>query len=343
MSKIIKSKDFSAQLSSQEGYDALLQRKNIQCLKDPDGVEIYAFADLEDDLVYTVGAERAEKKVERKTIEELLRQQRVDIDPDVLRTMIHRFAANVSLALQRQDSVAALDCYETTKNLPGPSTRIAWSQIGIVVCDETFPRNPEFATCTHDGKPGLIKGLTKSEADRQTAAVDASIQFLETNHLVPFKILEAKSSARSFIVMPYYPMTVGSIPNAGNNEKFITQLWGEMKVALNYLHKNGFAHCDVKPENIFIASNGHFLGDHGSLAAFGVMTQSTRGYLPCELQASDGSTCQRSSASVDWWMLAITLLEKCGVTAGGKQKATIKAAIEEIPILKNLNIGEKLN
>jgi len=62
MSKTIKVGDFPAKLSNQEGYEILLQRKNIQCLKDPDGIEIYAFVDLVDGMEYTAGPARAEVK-----------------------------------------------------------------------------------------------------------------------------------------------------------------------------------------------------------------------------------------------------------------------------------------
>ena len=57
MSKAIEG-DFPAILSNQEGYDALLQRANIQCLKNPAGYAIYGFADLVDGMAYTAGPER---------------------------------------------------------------------------------------------------------------------------------------------------------------------------------------------------------------------------------------------------------------------------------------------
>jgi len=63
MSKTIKVGDVPAKLSNQEGYEILLQRKNIQCLKDPNGVEIYAFVDLVDGMAYTAGPRREQAEV----------------------------------------------------------------------------------------------------------------------------------------------------------------------------------------------------------------------------------------------------------------------------------------
>lgn len=105
-----------------------------------------------------------------------------------------------------------------------------------------------------------------------------------------------------------------------------------MKVALDYLHSKGYAHCNVKPANIFLDAKGAFLlGDQGSVTKFGsVLAQSTQAsFVPRELLPSEG-TPQRSSASLDWWMLAVTLLEKCGLRARGRGKAEIKEGIARI-------------
>jgi serine/threonine protein kinase len=45
----------------------------------------------------------------------------------------------------------------------------------------------------------------------------------------------------------------------------------QMKQALDFTHAAGYAHCDVKPDNIFIDANGgFFLGDFGSMTRLGV-------------------------------------------------------------------------
>jgi len=51
----------SVELHSQEGYDAFLQRKNIECLKNSAGNEIREFAALVDGMVYTAGPQVAER------------------------------------------------------------------------------------------------------------------------------------------------------------------------------------------------------------------------------------------------------------------------------------------
>jgi len=52
LSKTIKG-DFPAELASQEGYDALLQRAKLQYLRNPAGNAIYEFAALVDGMAYT--------------------------------------------------------------------------------------------------------------------------------------------------------------------------------------------------------------------------------------------------------------------------------------------------
>lgn len=54
-SKTIKG-DLQVELNSQKDFDIfLLQRKHIQCLKNPDGCEIYELVLLKDGVVYTPG------------------------------------------------------------------------------------------------------------------------------------------------------------------------------------------------------------------------------------------------------------------------------------------------
>lgn len=54
---------FPAKLTDQKDYTDLLERENIQCLKDPDGYAIYSFADLVDGMVHTAGPGKLKHKV----------------------------------------------------------------------------------------------------------------------------------------------------------------------------------------------------------------------------------------------------------------------------------------
>lgn len=69
---------------------------------------------------------------------------------------------------------------------------------------------------------------------------------------------------------------------------------------------------DIKPANICLDGAGEaFLIDFGSVCAFGAHTSSTPAYVPHYVLS------RRSSAALDWWMLAMTLAEKaCGPEGG---------------------------
>jgi serine/threonine protein kinase len=96
-----------------------------------------------------------------------------------------------------------------------------------------------------------------------------------------------------------------------------------MRDALEALHAQDLAHMDVKPANICFALRGEdfVLIDVGSLAAFGVLTHSTKAFLPREFLPKkddqgnvkyDGKI--RAAAKVDWWMLAVTLMDVASFT-----------------------------
>ena len=76
---------------------------------------------------------------------------------------------------------------------------------------------------------------------------------------------------------------------------------------------------DIKPSNILIATNGDFiLTDLGSLVPFNNRSASTKAYVPRELWTSPSGPMPIADASVDWWMLAMTIFEKvCDGDIGG--------------------------
>jgi len=73
---------------------------------------------------------------------------------------------------------------------------------------------------------------------------------------------------RPYLVMPYLKnqsLAHWMFENGQPDETFIARLIGEVASALKYLHSKGIIHQDIKPENIMIDDDGHFL-----LADFGI-------------------------------------------------------------------------
>ncbi len=124
--------------------------------------------------------------------------------------------------------------------------------------------------------------------------------------------------------MPKFATTLEPIAHVDAQDS--QALWRDMRQALEALHGLGFAHMDVKPANIcFNAASEAVLIDLGSICPFGDRSSSTPAYCPTDL---DG----RASPARDWWMLAMTLAEKCcgvghslAVARRGYTKAEVRA------------------
>jgi len=223
--------------------------------------------------------------------------------PSVLRRMNTRYSSAVLLALGSHDVQLALDTYASAESLPSTTTDAQFQGEGWTL-DGLLYEGSNLTQCFKGLSPFLLKGLDGREAQRARSFAVAR----GGGHpgVVNFD-LHTSVGGKCFMTMPKLPtcLEVLSALSPTDTER----LWIDLRDALIFLHGLGFAHMDVKPSNICVSSAPeHFvLVDLGSLEIFGKPTLSTAAYVPRDVDYA------KSAASVDWWMLAMTLAEKgCG-------------------------------
>ena len=121
------------------------------------------------------------------------------------------------------------------------------------------------------------------------------------------------SGNRSFIIMPYCPSTASKLIGCCN-EMMVWNFIRDVANGLAYLHEHGIVHHDIKPDNILIGEDGHFL-----ISDFGVSTQArdlihgekeewiggTEGYMGPEMFKPNAE----SIMATDIWALGATAYE----------------------------------
>ena len=126
--------------------------------------------------------------------------------------------------------------------------------------------------------------------------------------------------------MPKFPTSLETLPYL--SDEGVLKLWDELNTALLSLHALGFAHMDIKPSNICLnVASAAILIDLGSISRFGSISSSTAAYIPHDFESN-----RRASASLDWWMLAMTLAEKAcgpehGLKVGEEARSATKAEL----------------
>ena len=118
---------------------------------------------------------------------------------------------------------------------------------GCVYCD-----NVHLQICFMEGKPSVLKHVYYNEYVRAEALVLAGVA-----HPNLVKLRPIRTKSKMFVVMPLLPVTVARlwcIPVRKANE-----LWDEVGAALECLHSHGFAHKDVKPDDVCVDGDGRFV------------------------------------------------------------------------------------
>jgi hypothetical protein len=251
------------------------------------------------------------------SIHELLARGKISrAERSVVSMMFQRFAARTQLALNTQSPREMAAIYHAAKALPSTATVASLKSSGYMVGEPLFEGSEiQHCACTAKDGPFTLKTISQSEFN----TISDFVTKLGINQmppsLLPFELVA--SNGKYFFISPHLPCTIqvscAMVPRCAQ------RLWQQMREALEFIHSFGFAHMDVKPSNILHDQSGSFrLGDFGSMAPYGNTTSSTPAFLPLDLRRKWQYAAR---AETDWWMLAVTLLDRTGLVSAGLDAA----------------------
>jgi hypothetical protein len=186
-----------------------------------------------------------------------------------------------------------------------------------------------------DGVPCVLKFPPKPAAAEDEFSVFSSVPSSHPGHkhLVQLQLLRFTSPSHSLprhvaLKMDIFVSTLMSCPQDTRLQALFARAATASFHALCALHSSNYAHCDVKPGNIFINASGEcFLGDFDASLRLGKLVgRTTWSFLPDELKALKDSNTLYASPAVDFGMLACTLAFVMKVHETGSLTGTAAAA-----------------
>jgi len=111
------------------------------------------------------------------------------------------------------------------------------------------------------------------------------------------------------------------------SEGLIATVMREALKGLAHMHEQNYAHCDIKPDNIFLSKNGEVkIGDLGYARD---VRGADGGFRGTHLYMAPETQDEINSTAADIWSLAVTAIElfgilpdKCGVAKYYMEKST---------------------
>jgi serine/threonine protein kinase len=244
----------------------------------------------------------------------------VGADEDVLRVIKRHYVDRLLLAATREEF---LDVYRDAEERLGTSTKNAIiavdSELRLTVNGQlNFAPGSEsfFFRGLSSGVPCVLKFPPSEQMAKHEVRVFNAVPEGSDGkqHLVPVSIVSVDAprhrlSRKSAIMMPFYVSTLDSWPTCASMMELIGQVAASVSSALSALHRVRLVHCDCKPGNIFINSEGHaFLGDYDAVVEENQPVQRcTFNFLTRELLLVKQAGILLATPAVDFAMLACTL------------------------------------
>jgi hypothetical protein len=223
--------------------------------------------------------------------------------PVIMRAYL-RFSYRINAVVLSRNAPAAREIYLDTERLPSLITAECLSEQELQLDGSLF-EGSVLTVCFRGLDVLLLKSLDEREAARARILQDASRDVTRSAHVVRFELAEAHG--KRFMLMPKLEATLETIPWLSEPDALV--LVQHLTAGLRWLHHLGFAHADVKPANVALRDRAFQLIDLGSVSRFNEPTSCTEAYVPCDLFSTPARV--RGSAALDWWMLGMTLGEKC--------------------------------
>ena len=198
---------------------------------------------------------------------------RLTIDTEVLHRAVLKYGSSISVAMQERNAALALSLYDRAASLPSTATsRRIHAKYGYIVDGLVHPSS-ELEICWKEQRRYVLKGLDARESTRahvfldalgpsaspETSVIPGITYFHLIDPVAPAQLEQQPGSARGsgiagsrrvskhYMVMPMYATALEPLPFL--DVQGSSDLWEQMKGALNAIHARGFAHMDIKPSN----------------------------------------------------------------------------------------------
>jgi serine/threonine protein kinase len=241
-----------------------------------------------------------------------------DANPLVTNLACHKYSNEMLLAINRGDAKFAIETYNKAEALPALTTQQDIRGHGYTL-DGPIYQGSTIETCYDlNNHPCVLKPLGSTSSDEQPPLAYRRIEtFVNAlagrrfpnvvNVLSLYMHETAERKKKWYYFMPRYHGTLGN--SMAQTYEAIGEIWTEVSAGLQHLHTLGFAHMDVKPDNIGISEDAHYvLIDLDGVSLFGQRPRaSTEYFLPTGV-ISDNII---ASPAVDWWMFAASIADIC--------------------------------